>query len=341
MATTLPQLTETIDNAFIHTWYEIRETAIDNILDATVVWAALMGAGSFTPQVGGRFITRTIRYGEQDSTDVAKGDTLPQGEPELETMARWTWRYIATHVQRSTFDDQQNNGPSKIKDLVGTKLDAARDGMEQRYETVVMNATASDEVQKTMQGLNDAVPALADATSGTYGGINRPTAYADSGNGVQTASTGNTWWGSKYLAGTLTSLEDDLLTDMKKLYNSLHNNQSPPNLMLVTQTIFEAYEEFALDISQIIKDETTRLADLGFEVLRFKGKPLTWSPNVVANTVMMLNLDFIELVYDPNLWFDMTDFKPIPLQAERIAHILSAANLVGTQPRRQGRILYA
>ena len=27
---------------------------------------------------------------------------LPQGEPELETMARWDWKYIATHVQRNT-----------------------------------------------------------------------------------------------------------------------------------------------------------------------------------------------------------------------------------------------
>ena len=341
MATTLPELTRTIDNAFVTTWYEIREMAIDNILDATVIWAALMGAGAMTPQVGGEFITRTIRYGEQDAVDIARGDTLPQGEPELETMARWDWKYIATHVQRSVFDDQKNNGPSKIKDLVGMRLEAARDGLEQRYETVLLNAFASNETGTTMQGLNDLVPPKANAASGTYGNITRGITYTDSGNGVFTSTAGNTWWASKYIDGTLTSLEDDLLTDIKKLYNSLHNNQSAPNLILCTQTIFEAYEEFALDISQIIKDETNRLANLGFEVLRFKGKPFIWSPNITANTVMLLNTDFIELVYDPQLWFDMTDFKPIPLQAERIAHIMSAANLIGTQPRRQGRILYA
>ena len=346
MATTLPQLTRTIDNAFLTTWYEIREMAIDNILDATVIWAALMGAGSMTPQVGGRYITRTIRYGEQDAVDVAKGDTLPTGEPELETMARWDWKYIATHVQRSTFDDQQNNGPSKIKDLVGLKLEAARDGLEQRYETVLLSAYSSSETGKGLQGLNDLVPARADSDNGdNYGGIERPQTYTQAANGIYTPETGtsnvNPWWGSKYLDGTLASLEDDLLTDIKKLYNSLHNNQAAPNLILTTQTIFEAYEEFALDISQIIKDETNRLANLGFEVLRFKGKPLIWSPNITANTVMLLNTDFIELVYDPQLWFDMTEFKPIPLQAERIAHIMSAANLIGTQPRRQGRLLYA
>ena len=205
MATTLPTLTRTIDNAFLTTWYEIREMAIDNILDATVIWAALMGAGSFTPQVGGRFITRTIRYGEQDAVDVAKGDTLPKGEPELETMARWDWKYIATHVQRNTFDDQQNNGPSKIKDLVGLRLGAARDGMEQRYETVLLNTYAgSSETGTTMQGLNDVVPAYADiGSTDTYGQISRPDSYTAGANGVleATSTEPNTWWASKYLDG--------------------------------------------------------------------------------------------------------------------------------------------
>ena len=36
--TTLPSLTRTIDDAFLTTWFEIREEAIDNILDATVIW---------------------------------------------------------------------------------------------------------------------------------------------------------------------------------------------------------------------------------------------------------------------------------------------------------------
>ncbi len=341
MATTLPSLTRTIDNAFLTTWYEIRAEAIDNILDATVIWAALMGAGSFTPQVGGQFITRTVGYGEQDAVDVARGDMLPQGDPELETMARWTWRYIATHVQRSVYDDQINNGPSKIKDLVGLKLGAARDGMEQRFETVLLNATVTDETGKSMQGLNDMLPLVADRSTGTYGAIDRPATYTEGANGVSVGSGLNAWWGGKYLSGTLTTLEDDLLTDMKKLYNSVHNNQSPPNLMLTTQVIFEAYEEFALDISQIIKDESTRLADLGFEVLRFKGKPLIWTPNVDDNMMMMLNTDYIEVVYDPELWFDMTEFKPIPLQPDRIAHIMSAANLVSSQLRRHGRLTYA
>ncbi|MEK0324562.1 MAG: phage major capsid protein, partial [Nitrosopumilus sp.] len=194
----------------------------------------------------------------------------------------------------------------------------------------------------SFQGLNDMIPPTASRTTGSYGAINRPSAYTDSGNGVFIGDTAGTngWWGPKYLAGTLTTLEDDLLTDMKKLYNSVHNNQTPPNLMLTTQTIFEAYEEFALDISQIIKDETTRLADLGFEVLRFKGKPVVWSSDITAQHLIMLNTDWIEVVYDPQLWFDMTDWKPQAFEFDRAAQILCALNIITSQPRRHGRIEY-
>lgn len=341
MPTTLPQLTQTIDNAFVTTWYEIREEAIDNILNATVLWAALNGAGCMKEQVGGELITRTLRYGTQDATAIERGDTLPQGEPELETMAIWRWKTIASHVQRNVFDDQKNAGPAKIKDLVGMKLDAARQGMVQKYESVLLNPFAPTENGKELQGLHDMVPPIANRTSGTYGGIARPTAFADTGNGVYAPSAGNTWWGSKYLSGSLASIEDDLLTDMKKLYNTIHANQSPPNLIVTDQSTFELYEEFALDISQIIKDESSRLADLGFETLRFKGKPLIWTANMTPNHMLMLNTDFIDVVYDPNFWFEMTDWKPIPLTPDRIAHILCFANMVSSQLRRHGRLEYA
>lgn len=341
MATTLPILTRTMDNAFVTTWQEIRPEAIDNILDATPVWAALNGAGCLKSQVGSEFITRTIRYGEVDPTEIERGDTLPQGDTELETQAIWRWRTIASHVQRSMFDDQKNRGPSKIKDFVGMKLTAAKDGMEQKFESQMFNTHQSSENTKKFQGLNDIIPPRATRTTGTYGGIQRPSAYTAEANGVEVPSAGNTWWGPKYLPGVLATVEDDLLTDMKKLYNSVGNNQAMPNLIITTQTLFELYEEFALDAVQIIKDETTRLADLGFEVLRFKGKPLIWSSNVTSGQVKMINTDFIDIVYDPDYWFDMTDWKPMPLETERIAHIVSFLNAVTGQPRRHGQIEYA
>lgn len=344
MSTTLPTQTRTIDNAFVTTWYDIRPDAIDNILNATVIWAALNNAGCLKPQIGSKFITRTIRYATTPATEIARGDLLPVGEEELETEAIWTWRYLASRVQRNLFDDQENAGPQKIKDLVGMKLDAARDGMVQKNESQILNAIVTGETGKLFQGLHDLVPPIASRTTGTYGGIARPGAYVDSGNGVNIPDTTSTnpWWGPKYLAGTYASIEDDLLADMKKLFNTTSANQSDPNLIISTQELNDIYEEFALDAVQIIKDDATFLADLGFQVLRFKGKPMIWTPNMTAKHMIMLNTGFVEIIYDPNVWFEMTDWKPDgPTGTNRIAHILQCANMVGTQPRRHSRLEYA
>ena len=339
MATTLPTFTRLIDDAFVTTWYEIREEAIDNILNATPIWNIFMAAGCFTSQTGGDIITRTIRHGEITPEQVSKGHVMTPSEPDLETMAIWEWRYLASNVQRSTFDDQKNAGPSKIKDYVGSRITAARDGLEQKFETDIWGAHATTETGEGIQSINDIVPLVGEAVTGTYGKITRPSGY-DSET-IKSPNAGNAWWGPKYGSGTYATLDVDLLDDMKSLYNGLHNNQAAPNLLISTLELFEVYETYAIDISQIIKDETTRLADMGFEVLRFKGKPLVWSSNQTTKTMTMLNTDWIEVVYDPQLWFDMTDWKPQAFEFDRAAQILCAACLLTTQPRRHGALLYA
>ncbi len=339
MTTTLPTLTRTIDDKFTNTWYEIRAEAIDNILDAVVVWAALKDRGRFTTQVGEEYITRTIRYGTVDSKAVHKGSIFSQGEPKLKTMARWTWRYLSGHAQRSVFDDQKNNGEFKIASLVADRLNAARESLVAHYETRCLATAVTAETGDEIQGLNDMVPTYANSSSGTYGAIGRAGDYVDSGNGVWiplTTST-NPWWGPKYLQLSA-PYEVNLISDMKKLYNSVHNNQVPPDLILSDQTLYELYEDFGLDASQIIKNEGSTLVDLGFQVLKFKGKDMTWSPNMNSNNMLFLTTSRIEVVYDPELWFDMTHWKDIPLQGERIAHILCCCNMISTELRRHGRL---
>lgn len=349
MANTLPTFTKAIDNAFTETWYEIKEEAIDNILLATPIWAVLKHNGCFDTQVGGTNIEETIKYGVGPTpVEVVKGDTLGQGEIETETAAFWTWRYLSAHVQRSLIQDQQNNGKFQIKSYVKKRLKETNEALLQRYEKDLFNVgrtTLTDESGKNVQSLNEMVPSNANKLTGTYGGIARPSAYVTVGGTQSPDTTGtNPWWGSIYRAITVPP-EVNMLSDMKTLYNSIGLNQEYPDLLVASQNFFEIYEEFALDQVQIIKDSSTYLADLGFEVLRFKGNPLVWSPNISMaagntnkNTMMMLNTSYIKVFYDPNLWFDMSNWKDIPLQETRIAHVLCTMAFYTNQPRRHGRL---
>lgn len=337
MATTLPALTETIDNAFLHTWYTIRKTATDNILNGTPLMALMKEKGCMTPQKGGRFITRNVFYDYPATTEVAKGDDLGQGETETDTMAIWTWRYIATAVQRSLFDDQVNSGPDKIRDYVATKLERARQSFTQRHETDMFNTQVTAETGKKMQSLFDVVPTTTTlASTGTYGKINRPLTF--SGNNP---ATGNTWWSPRY-ASITGPIDVTLLSDMTSMFNVIENNQQePPDVIVTDRTTFELYEEFGRDAAQVMMSSSTKkLLDLGFNALQFKGATLIWSSLMTASHLKFLNTNYIELVYDPGMWAAMTPWKDMNggTSAERVAHILSAMNLITDQPRRHGEL---
>lgn len=342
MADSLPSLTRTLDDQFTETWQEIQTEAIDNILDASPITAMLRRMGVFTTQTGGDIITRTIRYGKKTAAAISEGDVLPQGVPKLKTQARWTWRYIASDIERSVIEDQQNAGKYRIISYVEDRLGAARDGLEEKLEDNFTSAIVTGETGNEMQSLHDLVPPVASRSTGTYGGIARPGAYTTQTNGTAVPTTTNTnpWWGPKYL-GASTDPEITLVDDMTVLFNTVSNNKQSPNMIVSDQSLFEKYEGFGQDATQIVKDAGAMAVDLGFTVQRFKGVPWIWTEDFTAEHMVMLNTSFIELVYDPQLWFEMTEWKPIALQGERIAHIFLALNLIGTQPRRHGRLEYS
>ena len=220
MPTQLPDFVRKVDDSFVTTWYEIREEAIDNILDATVMWLALREHNSLTPQTGGEIITRTIRYGKKDKQNIAAGKTLKQSVAKRETMAWWDWKYIAIDINRSLFDDQKNAGPSKIKDYVTTRLSQSRDDIIQGLERDLFSWANAFEDQ--INGLFDVVPV------NTYDAAGMP--QIDPEGDAPTWGTGtwgnqqrsNDWWQTVRPTGTPpASPETNLRSDMTFLFNRI------------------------------------------------------------------------------------------------------------------------
>jgi len=342
----LSTFTRTIDDDFVNTWYEIREEAIDNILDATVMYLALREFNCLTPQVGSEMITRRVSYGTKTKQNITRGTTLQQSVTERETMAWWYWAYTAIDVNRALLDDQKNAGKFRIKSYIATRLEGARNDCVQGLEEDLFRWQAFAANQ--MNGFFDILPtATAIGTDANYGGTWSPAGDATSPTYDTGTTNGNinratqTWWRPNNKNGTDPS-SVNLLADMRTFWNTISANVSAPNFMVCDQDLYEYYEDEVSDKQQIVRTAFNRLAaDLGFETLTFKGAPLTWTGELSASDKMLfLNLDFIELVYDPNYWFDMTEWFTTPSQLERVAYIVSAMQLIDTQPRRHGLLDY-
>lgn len=348
---TLPQLQQMLDTKFTETWYEIQAEARDNIMQATPIYAYLEAAGCMKEQRGGTNYEETIEYQFQQAEDVNPGHVFAGGAPETKTAAFWPVKMIGTNIQRSLDDDRANSGQFKIKSYIENKMTSAKKGLTTKFETVCLNTeTASSAAATSWQGLNDIVPAFANATTGSYGGINRPTAYdyedkvngsdPTASTGVKVASAGNTWWGPKYLNGN-NPPELNFEADLTTLWNSIQNNQQNPDFILTTKKQLEIYENFCQDKSQLVINSGSKLAQLGFTTFKFKGSDFTWSPQMPAKRTKILTTSVIKLRFDPGMWFDMTQWKPVPNSLDSFAQILCAGNIYSYEPRRHGELYYS
>jgi hypothetical protein len=352
---TLPTLTRTIDDDFTNTWYEIREEVIDNILDATIFWAALKSYGCLTPQVGGEYVTRTVGYGQKSTQRISKGSVLTQSTPDLDTMAIWNWRYFVVDINRSTIDDAKNAGKFRIKSYLARRLEAARNAIVQDLETYVHQWGGYYEAPLQPNGLYDICPMnTAETAVGT--GAASDSQQSGTSNGGISRADGNEWW-TNWCAfdgatedttdrevATNASYAVNLASDLRHFFNLVSANQEAPNFIMMDQNMYEAYEDEVSDRHQIVRNAFTKEAvDLGFEAMTFKGATMTYSGKL-AGTLhgFLLNMNHIEFVYDPNLWFDMTNWKDTANQLERVAYIVCMTpGLITDQPRRHGGMEYA
>lgn len=359
---TIPTLTNALDNAFTQTWFDMRGQAMDNILNATVVWALLKSKGVFKPQTGSKKIERTVKYATGFTPQaVGKGSTLPSGEKETRTAAFWNFqRTLATHIQRSLFDDVENAGPYRIVDYLTERTTEATDALKQMLEYEPFRPTDTTETGTHMQGFCDIVPPPASRASGTYGGITRCDTYTtNTAKGITTsdypdfatATAVNPWWSPRYKQFTL-PIDVNLVTDMQNFYNVITDNIEPPDVCLMSQSLYELYCTFGLDATMFVNNQ--KMLDLGFTTVKWMGMDLTWCTQMGAGTTMyddsattcgysgltnamlFLNTKYIEAVYNPLMWFQMSEWKPWPTQAERIAHIFCRMTMVSDQLRRHG-----
>lgn len=325
MVTTLPTFSRRIDNAYTQTWVEVRSDVIDQILQATVVWALLKMKGCFKSQEGGDLITRSVRYALPSTFTVQKGTVMPDGTVETRTAAYWTFRVLGASIQRTLLEDAANRGKYRILDYVAERLTDTTDALKQQYETDVLrveDTTEADIVSGQpahIQSLQDVVPAYANRDQGTYGRLARS----------------NTWWQPQYQQFTANK-DVNMLSDMKSFFNTVSNNQEDPDIILTTKTLYETYEDFGLDAVQLVGSQ--KILDLGFKVLKFNGSELTWTPNMTTGDMLFLNSGHLECVYDPMVWFAMTEWKTIAKQLERVAQILCRMNIISDSLRRHGRL---
>lgn len=305
-------ITEAIDNFYTATWVNMKSEVEDQIFEATPFWFWMKENNGLDSLEGGRYIPEKLSYAKSDRVQfIGRGSSMEMSENEFLTEAIFNWKYLADSVIRYGVDDQQNRGKAKMVDVAKAKLAQSQDSLTDKMEESLLATNTSDSLN--FDGLQDLVPD--DPTASVeVGGINQNT---------------YTWWRSQSTDMTGQSFSVYGQARMRTMMNNCSKGKASgrTNLILTGQTPYEYYEDSVQEQKRIVN---SKLGDAGFENIQYKGVPMIWTPQSAANTRMyFLNVGkHLKFRYDPMMFFDMTEWKPIPDQVnDRVAQIILAGNL--------------
>jgi hypothetical protein len=337
-------LTQFLDNLYTTTWQNRMEGVADNVFNATPFWFWMKDKGKLKEQRGGRFIEENLEYATNNNiTWVDKGTTVSLNDFEFLTVALYSWRYLAASMVRFGTDDQKNSGKAKIMSLMNSKLDNTEQSLITEFETRLVGGPGTITANSTT--------AQAQAFDGLQCLVANNPAANLGGNGVAVGGIDSSqpqyaWWRNQSYNMLNQSFATGGVNQMRTMLNNCMNNrrEDRPDILLSDQWTYEQYEA---SILTYYRTPNRKLADAGFENQAFKGIPMVWTPALngedssapVSGSLYFLHTPSLQLVYDPAVWFDMTEWKPIPDQVnDRAAQIASACAFTTNRRRVQGVI---
>lgn len=321
-------LTEVLDNLYTTTWQDMKDTVADQVFDSMAFWYWLKDKGKMETVEGGRYLTEPLQFDKSDSVKwIGKGGVASTNDFQFLTTAKFNWRYLIGSIVRFGVDDQQNRGRHMIINLMNSKMENVKNAICSEFETRLAagagtqgSGTAVD--APAMDGLQWLVPDDPTAAANTVGEID-PSVY--------------TWWQSQKQSAAGKSFATYGVGYMRTMLNNCSNNlkMDSPDIIVTGQTPFEYYEDTVLPHMRV---NNTKLGDMGFETIQYKGRPMIWT-SAISTRMYFLNTRFIKFKYDPMMFLDMTAWKDIPNQVnDRTAQIITACSFTTSRRRCQGVI---
>lgn len=315
------QFTQALDDLYTTTWQKRLPGVFDNVFAATPFWFWLKDKGKMKPVRGGRFLETNLEYGTNTTVQwISRGGTVNLSDFRFLTVGQYNWRYLVANIMRYGVDEQQNSGDAQIINWVNAKLNNTEESLVTVLEsTLSAGSGAATLPAPSFDGLQFLVPDAANVANPAFnaGGID-PSVY--------------TWWQNQAITMAGLSFAVYGINYMRHLLNLCMNNRAmdQPDIILSDMNTYEQYEDAVLPMLRVTN---TKLADAGFQNQTFKSIPFIWSP-ALTERLYMLNTRFIEFVYDPGYFFDMTEWKSIPNQPnDRAAQVELACTFMTNRRR--------
>lgn len=256
------------------------------------------------------------------------------------TSAFFNWSQASVPIAISGLEERKNReSETRIQNLLEAKTKQALLGLQEFWNKGLLQGNRGSAITTAYtSGVNgstfiDPLPLLVkyDPTSSTtIGNINQST---------------YTWWRNQFKnSGAATFAA--FLKEIDNLYNNCSKGAGgSPDLMIADQNVVEFYTAALRSQNQFTQYQT---ADIPFNNVLLKGKPLTWdefvpdaagdsiTQSTTSGTLWMLNTKYFEIQYFPDVNFTPTAFMKPENQDAKVAHIMWNGGLGVSNRRKHG-----
>lgn len=249
------------------------DTLFDQIFDKTATLDWLKKNQKAVPD--GLAINEPLQYAQSTTAGAfSKGGTFAPSDREIATVAQYDWRYYGDSIAIYPMDLMKATGDSAKVNLLEAKMNNVERSLLDAINADLWKTSWSSTGNKFIP-----LPVMIDATS-SIGGIN---------------STTYDWW-----QGRVEATGEALSTSrMANTYNSCSLGRAGdyPDLIVTTQTLFEAYGEIMLPyyhINATPAGASPTGSSLGFPKLRFMQSDVVFDENCPSTDVFFLNSSYLK-----------------------------------------------
>lgn len=250
----------------------------DNVTNHIPLFFFLNERGNIVEFSGGPEIDESLSYAENGTGRFYAGyETLDVSASETLSKAKYAIKQYNVNVVVSGLEEAQNSGPARIFDLVGQRVEVAKQTyMNDMGASIFSDGTGSG--GKELDGLQ--LQIADDPTTGVAGGINRATF---------------SFWRNKlysFATESVTPSKTTMRDSMDVMYRRILRNSDRSTVVVAGETYYGFFKAGLQDQERF---SNTRLAESGFENVMFNATPVLFDGNCSATRMYFLNTNSIRL----------------------------------------------
>ena len=246
----------------------------DNVSNHNPLLNRMRERGNMT-LITGRDIVRELEYADNGTVAFYNGyEVLDTSPADVLSAAVFEYKQLAGNVTVSGLEQIKNSGEQAIINL----LEARIGNLERSMENSLATSLFSDGTGTSSKEIGGLQLVVADAGSGTVGGINSSTF---------------TFWQNKQATATSSAFSTaNIQSDMNSLYIQLVRGTDAPDLVVAGST---PYTTFLATLQTLQRVADSRLADLGFTAVKYLNSDVVYDSNCAASRMYFLNTNYLRL----------------------------------------------